>query len=148
MQRFECIKTKTIILVCRDYFEHKCSCTCRTRRSENVTKENTPVILSRASIACLPSEALPPGSKPKQRQLTAAVSPCRPGVRRLPAAVVPPAQGLADRRDQLRLQGRLLGGQGEAGLERLSRHLLRLEVTSDLGPPLTSSHRPRPRLWS
>lgn len=130
------------------HMSHRMILKCHSKKTllEKKIQKNTVVILSRASIACLPSEAPPPGSKPEQRQLTAAVSPCRPGVRRLPAAVVPPAEGLADRRDQLRLQGRLLGGQGEAGLERLSWHLLRQEVTLDrhwpqhTGPGPASGH--------
>lgn len=44
---------------------------------------------------------------------------------RLPATVVPPAEGLHHRGDKLCVQGRLLGGQGAAGLEHVCWDLLR-----------------------
>lgn len=56
---------------------------------------------------------------------------CRERVRRLPAVVVSPEEGLGHWRDKLCVQGRLLGGEGETGLEHVSWHLLTQELTPD-----------------
>ena len=59
----------------------------------------------------------------------------RSRIRRLPAAVVSPEEELDNWRDKLCVQGRLLGGQGERGLEHKPWHLLTQELTPDHSPP-------------
>lgn len=56
---------------------------------------------------------------------------CRQRIRRLPAVVVSPEEGLTHWRDELCVQGRLLGDEGEAGLEHVSWHLLTQELTPE-----------------
>lgn len=56
--------------------------------------------------------------------LPPAVLPSREGGRSVCAAVVREEAGPADRGDGLRVQGRLLGGQGKAGLAHVPQHLL------------------------
>lgn len=54
----------------------------------------------------------------------------RERIRRLPAVVVSPEEGLRHRGNELCVQGRLLGGKGEKGLEHVSSHLLTRDHTS------------------
>lgn len=64
-------------------------------------------------------------------------SPHRQRIRRLPAVVVSPEERLSHWRDKLCVQGRLLGGKGETGMEHVSWHLL----TPELSPDHSSPHR-------
>lgn len=73
-------------------------------------------------------EGLGAGSRGTQRRQAAdslpAALPSREGGRGVCAAVVREEAGPADRGDGLHVQGRLLGGQGEAGLAHVPQHLL------------------------